>query len=362
MRIAKPRILTHEFALRLTLIGFSFALLFATGEILCRLFFPDTRLRYVTDQEALFYFEPNQVGTIDLANGSTSLPVRINQLGFRGPDLEQRRGHQFLVLGDSLTFGWGVSDDQTFVSRLDRAFGDEVSVLNGGQPGYGVFQMAATLRRVGEQLRPELVILVLWQGDLLREPPDVAERDQFFLRRRLLQFFKTSVFLTHVYRRVERLLLRFGAESLVLRVRDTDGQAGLDSEAIVNLHLRGFEADSLRLLAMHHQALRYGRGLFLVLWPKEDFANDAEPGLAQKLTETVEAFARQHRIPFISLQSAMRRRPSTSLVIPNDWHPTPLAHCLAAEHIADQLVRLGFRMMEPVLCSVGDTASYRPPQ
>jgi len=45
---------------------------------------------------------------------------------------------------------------------------------------------------VGEDLRPHLVIIVLRQGDFLRQPPDAAERAQF-IRRRCLSQIKSSV-------------------------------------------------------------------------------------------------------------------------------------------------------------------------
>src|SRR5438270_10758376 len=105
------RIRRRELALRLLLLAFSFVLLFAAGEVLCRLFFPDTQLRYVADLNALYYFEPNQVGTVSLADGSPSPAARIDHWGFRRSGVEPRGGRCILVLGDSFTFGAGVSDD-----------------------------------------------------------------------------------------------------------------------------------------------------------------------------------------------------------------------------------------------------------
>jgi hypothetical protein len=240
-----------------------------------------------------------------------------------------------------------VADDETFSARLEKWSGGAVSVVNGGQPGYGVFQMAATLRRVGAELRPRLVIVVVWQGDLLRQPPGAAERTRFLQRQRLSQALKASVLVTHVYRRVERLLAQAGQDSLVFRVGEGGQRAQASVQAVRESHLRGMMADTPRLLAMHEQARRHGHGLLLVFWPKEDFANlrDTERGLAQDLTGRLEAFARQHGMPFLSVQSAMRRiTPKGRLLIPNDWHPTPFAHCLAAELIAKKLNDLGFHI------------------
>ena len=110
---------------------------------------------------------------------------------------------------------------------------------------------------------------------------------------------------------------------------------------------------------MHEEARRYGGGLLLVLWPKEDCAGlpETERGLAHDLTVELEAFARQHSIPFISVQPAMQRIASKErLLIPNDWHPTPFAHCLAAERIAQELKDLDFPMFRSVNCSEESSA------
>ena len=319
------------------------AILFVVGEIVCRLFIPDTGLRYVSDPETLYRLAPNQVSTIELASGLVAPPARINALGFRGADPDTTRP-LILVLGDSFTFGSGVGDDETFSALLDRWSGGAVNVVNGGHPGYGVFQMAATLRRVGKDLRPRLVIAVLWQGDFLRQPPDSAERSRFMRRERLSKFLKSSVLVTHLYRRLERLLVKVGQDSVVFRVGEGGSPAQASAASIRESHLRGVRADTPRLLAIHEEARRYGGGLLIVLWPKEDFAGvpEAERGLTQELTASLEAFARQHDIPFVSVQPAMRRLSRDRLLIPNDWHPTPLAHCLAAKRIGAKLADLGF--------------------
>jgi len=352
----------RDAAVRLTLVGASLATLLIVGEIVCRLFFPDTRLRYVNDPEALYHLAPNQVGTTELASGLPAPPARINQLGLRGADSDATRP-RILVLGDSFAFGAGVGDDETFSARVDQWFGGSVSVVNGGHPGYGIFQMAATLRRVGENLRPRLVIVVLWQGDFLRQPPDAAERARFMHRQRLSQIVKTSVLGTHLYRRLERLMAKTGQDSLVFRVGEGGKQAQASAQTVRESHLRGMRADLPRLLAMHEEARRYGRGLLLVLWPKEDFASlpEAERGLAQDLTVGLEDFARQHSIPFISVQAAMRRIASKKqLLIPNDWHPTPFAHCLAAEQIAQKLNDLDFPLVRSAGCGAGSSTAILP--
>jgi hypothetical protein len=165
---------TNHMTLKNSVIGviltaISLVAVFLAGELICRLFFPDTHLQYVTDAEALYYFEPNQTGTMVLGHGGDSPSIYINRFGFRGV-YDEVDNDVVLALGDSFTFGSGARDEETFAARLDQWAG-EVRIVNGGQPGYGVFQMAGTLKRVADILRSRLVIVVLWQGDLLRQPP-----------------------------------------------------------------------------------------------------------------------------------------------------------------------------------------------
>ena len=119
----------------------SFLFCLVVGEIVCRLFFPDTKLKYVDDSEILARFEPSQEGFLPLADGSPGPRIRINELGLRGKTIKEMSRKRILFLGDSFTFGSGVEEDGTFPALVEYALGDEISVVNGGQPGYGIYQM-----------------------------------------------------------------------------------------------------------------------------------------------------------------------------------------------------------------------------
>ena len=118
------------------------------GEIVCRIFFPDTRLRYEADQDVLAAIAPNQDGFIYLSDGSRAPRVRINELGLRGASLAEASERRVLFLGDSFTFGSGVTEDESFVSLVDEALGEEVTAVNGGHPGYGIYQMEIKFQRL----------------------------------------------------------------------------------------------------------------------------------------------------------------------------------------------------------------------
>jgi hypothetical protein len=87
--------------------------------------------------------------------------VRINDLALREraiprKDPEEKR---ILVLGDSVTFGWGVEFDDTFGRVAERELASRLNVplrvINSGVCGYNTVQELAFLRREGEKLAPD---------------------------------------------------------------------------------------------------------------------------------------------------------------------------------------------------------------
>jgi hypothetical protein len=119
-----------------------------------------------------YFHEPNQVGWID--DGL----VTINSIGLRGDEPIRPKTasiYRILVLGDSITLGWGVNDDETFCCQLQQRLNEgtparHVEVINAGVAGYSTIQEAALLRRLAPELRPDLVLVGFYWNDLLMSP------------------------------------------------------------------------------------------------------------------------------------------------------------------------------------------------
>src|SRR5262245_46890731 len=104
--------------------------------------------------------------------------VEVNSLGLRGPELapklpDERR---ILFLGDSLTYGQGVGDDETVPVALERALRRREparpwTVVNAGHRGYDTTQELALLRELGPRIQPDVVRLGWYWNDL--NPHDV---------------------------------------------------------------------------------------------------------------------------------------------------------------------------------------------
>ena len=96
--------------------------------------------------------------------------ARINNLGYRGENLDPRKRKQYRIatLGDSFTFGWGVDDEDTWSRVLEKNLrnrGLDVEVMNLGQPGTWPTQYAEIAERALPVLRPDLVVVAVNPGD-----------------------------------------------------------------------------------------------------------------------------------------------------------------------------------------------------
>jgi lysophospholipase L1-like esterase len=100
---------------------------------------------------------------------------RVNQLGLRGPEttIEKPPGvRRVAVLGDSIAFGYWVSDEQGLARQLETLLNGpgggagRVEVLNFGVPGYNLEQEIEALRAKALPLSPDLVILLFCLNDL----------------------------------------------------------------------------------------------------------------------------------------------------------------------------------------------------
>ena len=97
---------------------------------------------------------------------------RSNSLGFRDREHDPSKpdgNHRIVVLGDSITQGFGLDDvDQIFTSIAEqslRRVGADVDVLNFGVNGYNTEQEVELLREKGLILKPDLVIVAYCMND-----------------------------------------------------------------------------------------------------------------------------------------------------------------------------------------------------
>jgi lysophospholipase L1-like esterase len=150
----------------------------------------------------------------------------VNSQGFRGPEFtssSSSRRQRILVLGDSVTFGYGVQEDSTFVERLDSLLVKELcpggswSVINGGIEDMGIREERMILEEKGDAIEPDIVLLGFFANDsrppvgfqqeyLVEDPLDrwVRTHPSITFRSRLASFlhyhYRKLLMALHLYR------------------------------------------------------------------------------------------------------------------------------------------------------------------
>jgi hypothetical protein len=100
--------------------------------------------------------------------------VTTSSQGLRNPELAPKKPDEFRVaiLGDSLTMGWGLEEEEAIARRLEANLAERlgpgrVTVINGGINGYGPWQERIFLNEFIMPHEPDLVILQLFpQNDI----------------------------------------------------------------------------------------------------------------------------------------------------------------------------------------------------
>lgn len=212
-----------------TLVGLVVAttIFFASGELLTRAFGLVDRLNGYARQ--LFEAGPSPDLPYRLRPGVNvrfgGVDVRVNALGLRGPELPATPpagAVRILVLGDSVVFGQGVAENETFPARLAARLGERwhmpVETLNAGAQGYDTVAEAAFLAGPGLALHPHGVVVgmslndydvapaydatgVLTRRTTVAAPTGLVARSEFLLLLRWLRAWWRGELLTQMLER-----------------------------------------------------------------------------------------------------------------------------------------------------------------
>jgi lysophospholipase L1-like esterase len=101
-----------------------------------------------------------------------SFEVYTNSLGMRGEELESpKKRFRILCVGDSHTFGWGVTEEETYPARLAEELG--VEVINGGVPAMKPDDVAQWVDAHAPTIQPDLLLFGI------RPPPSQVNWDPY---------------------------------------------------------------------------------------------------------------------------------------------------------------------------------------
>lgn len=135
-------------------------------------------------------------------------PVHVNSLGLRGPEPELPKPPgrtRVACFGDSITFGYGVGDEQTYAFRLSRELaGRGVDTVNAAVTGYTSHQALARLRALAPALQADVATFCIGWNDGTRR---IVDDREYARRLRRVMAVEGTLDRLYLYRALKRLYL-----------------------------------------------------------------------------------------------------------------------------------------------------------
>jgi lysophospholipase L1-like esterase len=246
--------------------------------------------------------------------------IRTNSYGIRDdePQAEGNDLRRVVALGDSFTFGFGVSGDETWPNVLERLLNersgdDPFEVLNFGVGGYSTRDEVLTLRHKGMEWDPELVVI----GYTLNDP----EIDPI---QPLHQYFRTPSWWQHseLLRLMAWRKFRWDKRRLGRR----------DYHRYLHAHPRKWRSVVNGFAEISALAREKGIPALVVIFPETLVR--WSPYLYEELHHRVAETAKLKGLHVLDLYDTFSAIPAGDLALsPDDHHPSPLAHELTAKAI-----------------------------
>jgi len=251
---------------------------------------------------------------------------------------------RILVLGDSFTWGWGVSQGEALTDRLQARLAPTVAIYNRGVIGFGTAQEYLLLKRELAANTYEAVVLMFFINDLNDNGDGKDGHRPYFelvdgqlLPRNQPALARTSplqLFLKDHSRAY--LFVEFELGMLKRRFRgETDDERLYREKAAVDFHdLPGYAVTARLLEEMNRLVREHGARFFLVYVPQRGESDlDAPHPYVRSVHAMIDDITRRAGIPMIDLAPVFRQQVKAGheLVYPIDAHWNRTGHALAAD-------------------------------
>ncbi len=267
--------------------------------------------------------------------------VSLNSLGDRGPELAATRDSsrkRVLVMGSSITMGWGVPYDSTFTSTTEwllntkKPFGPATSFefVNAGIGNYNTVFQHGLFERQLPVVKPDLVVVHYFISDV---QPRGKGRDSFILRNSFLAAF--------LFDRYSQVKLRFNHEYKDLFTFYGDLYADSSS---------AWKQTQTEIVQMRDESVKSGAPFVLMVVPD---IHDLSPGtpykaLYKKVADTFAANGIATVSAFEPMQQAFGTDVTKLWIQSDDPHPNASGHAVMASVMYDYLVASNPLKLKPV--------------
>lgn len=108
------------------------------------------------------------------------ISVQTNNEGYRDSEFTASDNRVIFLFGDSMVFGTGVEQDETFGEVLEKVFLKGFSVYNFGLSGYSPKEYVKQYDEYVQKFNPELIIIVLTPSNDAQEDCGIINRASYF--------------------------------------------------------------------------------------------------------------------------------------------------------------------------------------
>jgi len=187
----------------------------------------------VADERLGHIHRPSRSATLQ------NVTISLNSLGLRGPEPDLGNGGKarVLLLGSSITLGWGVPEEDTLRAKLEAMSGGRAQVWNAGIGNYNADRYVTLYERYLADLRLDVIVVHYFVNDAEILPPP---RDNPLLRhsqlalmlwQAVLNFRQGKSDLSGLVERYRDVYAdgsesRLRMERALMRLRDLAGKSG----------------------------------------------------------------------------------------------------------------------------------------
>ncbi|HMO18241.1 MAG TPA: SGNH/GDSL hydrolase family protein [Oligoflexia bacterium] len=139
-------------------------------------------------------------------------PLRTNSFGMRGAEVgldKPENVFRIAGIGDSVMFGWGVAEEDSYLKLLELDFEsekgkghelriaqDKLETLNFAVPGYNTSMEVATYESLGRRFSPDILVLHFVENDFgvpqfMSIPEDYSSLKKSFVKKEIKRIFRS---------------------------------------------------------------------------------------------------------------------------------------------------------------------------
>ena len=281
----------------------------------------------------IFEFKPYASGVFPgSADPTRTFAYRTNAHGLRDRDRSPKQGGttRVLVLGDSYTWGYAVTEDEAFPQTAERILkergGSAVEVINGGIPDYNTRQARALLERLMPAYSPDTVFLAYVVNDA--EPSTALPTPPQEIYRHTRSWFLTELAEVSNRRLFGRPLLPSRKEKVSASYLDGFAQ-----------HSPKWRDSREAIQQMRNLCARAGVRFAILILP--DFTRAFDDSYTWRpIHEAVAGWGRELDIPVFDLLLLFRGEDHHTLWVPWDGHPNAEAHRRIAEFLVARILEM----------------------